>query len=388
MTTVRPGVLLVTGAYYPELSGAGLQSRALVRRLSDRVDFVVITTTADPSACVAGKQDGIDVYRVLIDRANWLSKVIGAMRFVAAFLRVSHRFSIVQLHGFSQKSVLLIVLARLARKRVAIKLTSMGHDDAISMRRRGRIAWACYANADAYFAVSPGFAEGHAAAGLRRDRFRLMPNGVDVQRFRPAAAGERDMLRAALQIPASSVMVLFVGFFSREKRPDLLFQAWSKLDSSVLVYVGATRSTYYEIDQNLAAEIREEADRLGVADRLRFLEPTHEIERLYRAADIFVLPSVREGMPNALLEAMASEVPCIATCIRGVTDVVIEDSVTGLLVRADDATSLEQALQRLIEDRTWAKRLGCGARRAVEMRYSLDQASDRYLNAYRDLLKV
>src|SRR2546428_889932 len=118
MTTMKPGVLLVMGAYYPELSGAGLQTRSLVRTLADRVDFTVLTTTADASLALADRQDGIEVYRIPVNPASAWSKLAAIVRFTNAFVRLSRRFSIVHLHGFSQKSILVVALARLARKKI------------------------------------------------------------------------------------------------------------------------------------------------------------------------------------------------------------------------------------------------------------------------------
>ena len=390
MPPEKPGVLMVTGAYYPELSGAGLQCRALVRRLCDDVDFTVLTTTVDRSMPMTTCQDGVTVRRVFIDPRSWWSKVVGTVAFVRAFLQERGRYSIVHLHGFSQKSILLIWLARLTQKRVAIKLTSFGHDDPASMKQRGRIAYWCYSRADLFFAVSPRFVESYDAAGLPRERVRLIPNGVDCERFRPPASGEREQLRRALSLPVNGPMVLFVGFFSREKRPDLLFSAWAKVaDSSapqsVLVYVGATKSSYYEVDQRLAADIRDAAVTLGLGDRVRFVERASDIESFHRAADIFVLPSVREGLPNALLEAMASGSACIATRLDGVTDAVIEHERNGLLVPPDDERALASALQRLIDAPSLASRLGWEGRRTIEARYALDDTARQYLRDYRRL---
>jgi len=128
---------MVTGAYYPEISGAGLQCRALVNKLRGRVAFTVLTTTADRSLPAEDMRDSVPVYRVFIDPLSWWSKARGIVRFTMLFLRIQDRFSIVHFHGFSQKSILLMWLARLKKKRIAIKLTSMGHDDPASMMRRG-----------------------------------------------------------------------------------------------------------------------------------------------------------------------------------------------------------------------------------------------------------
>lgn len=391
MTAAKPGVLMVTGAYFPELSGAGLQCRALVGRLQDMVDFTVLTTTADRLLPVNDVQDGVSVHRVYVDPASWRSKMIGAARFATAFLRTRRRFEIVHLHGFSQKSILLVWLALASGKKIAIKMTSVGDDDPVSLHRRGPLAYWSYRQADAFFAVSPRFLELYSTAGLPNDRFHLIPNGVNLDRFRPPSDGEREALRRELGIPPGGPVALFVGFFSREKRPDLLFEAWARLAKSsardsALVFVGATRSPYYEVDEALADLIRRRAGDLGLSGRLHFVEATDEIERFYRAADAFVLPSVREGLPNALLEAMASGAACIATRIGGVTDRIIEDGRNGLLVPPDDGEALGGALGRVFDDPAWRARLGCEARRTIEARYSLDHAAREYLDAYQRLL--
>jgi glycosyltransferase involved in cell wall biosynthesis len=389
-TTTVPGVLMVTGAYYPEMSGAGLQCRALVNQLRHHVAFTVLTTTADTSLPIDDVQDGVPVHRVFIDPRSWWSKTTGTIRLTVAFLRNAGRFSIVHFHGFSQKSILLICLARLKKKRIAIKLTSVGHDDPASMSRRGRFAYWCYSRSDLFFAVSPRFEESYDAAGLPRVRFRLIPNGVDCERFRPATPGEREALRRELDLAPDGRIVLFVGFFSQEKRPDLLFDAWAKLAESVapdstLVFVGATRSPYYEIDKGMADRIRQLAHELGLDRRVRFVEMTHEIERFQRVADIFVLPSLREGMPNALLEAMASATACIATRLEGVTDTIIDHERNGLLVPPSDGSALRAALRRCFENREWARALGVEARRTVKERYELNAAAGQYFNAYCEL---
>jgi glycosyltransferase involved in cell wall biosynthesis len=380
---------MVTGAYYPEISGAGLQCRALVNKLRGRVGFTVLTTTADRSLPAEDIRDGVPVYRVFIDPLSWWSKARGTLRFTMLFLRIQDRFSIVHFHGFSQKSILLMWLARLKRKRIAIKLTSMGHDDPASMMRRGGFTYWCYAHSDLFFAVSPRFEKSYEVAGLSPARFRLIPNGVDCDRFRPASSEEREALRRELGLQPGTAIVLFVGFFSQEKRPDLLFEAWANLtrtpSNTALVFIGATQSPYYEVDEELVKRIREMTITLGVESRVRFVEATHEIERFHRAADVFVLPSLREGMPNALLEAMASGTACIATRLEGITDAIIDDGQNGLLVPANDRPALQNALQRCLDDPHFARSLGAHARRTAEDRFGLEGTARQYFDAYSEL---
>lgn len=382
---------MVTGAYYPELSGAGLQCRALVTRLKNDVDFSVLTTTTDRTLPRRDVQDGVPVRRVFVDPANWWSKARAAYAVARAFGESSRRFSIVHLHGFSQKSIVVILLARAFRKRIAIKLTSFGDDDPLSIARRGWLPAWCLGQSDLFFAVSPRFRESYDEVGLAANRFRMIPNGVDLARFRPPAGDERSALRSALGIPAGDPVVLFVGFFSREKQPDLLFDAWADMVAATgrpttLVFVGATRSSYYEIDPQLATDIRTRAEHRGLSARVHFVESTKAVEQFHRAADIFALPSLREGMPNALLEAMASGAACIVTRIEGITDRIIEHGRDGLLVPPGDRAALAGALIDLAQNPERLRGLGLEAHRTVEARFTLDHTAREYLNAYRGLL--
>ena len=381
---------MVTGAYAPETSGASLQCRNLIRALNDRADFTVLTTSTDPSLPRQSIVEQTPVRRITVDPASRISKSRAAKHIASSFLELSRAIDLVHLHGFSQKSVLIVALARALGKPIAIKLTSFGHDDPQSIQRNGRAMWWAYRQADRFIGVTPRFAEGFASAGLDRSRFVFIPNGVDLARFRPASAAERSELRHQLGIAGADPMVLFVGFFSREKNPDVLFEAWASLSErglrSTLVLVGATTGSYYEIDPALAREIKARAVSRNLSDRLVFVEHTDQIERLHRAADVFALPTAREGLPNAMLEAMACGVPPVITRLEGVTDWIVTSGVNGELVAAVDSAAFAIALERLLVSAERRQALGTAARAHVEANFSLAATADRTLAVYQDLL--
>ena len=384
------GVLMVTGAYPPEVSGGGVQCRELVRTLKGHVNFIVLTTCTESSLPEAEELDGVPVYRVLVDVTQVKSKLKAAIRLASTFAQLRRRFDVVHFHGFSRKTILLTILAKLFRKTLLLTLHTSGYDEPRSIRSKGRLAFWCYSQADLFFGVSPRLQELYNSSELPRDKFRLIPNGVDLECFRPADQGEQRALRRELGLPAELALILFVGFFSREKHPDLLFEAWTRmqedgLPATGLVFVGATRSRYHEVDPALAQKIRAEAKNLGLEKQVIFIEVTHEIEKFYRAADLFVLSSSREGLPLALLEAMASGLPCVTSRLQGVTDVVIEDGVNGILFPPGDAAALEGGLRFLLQEPTRAQGLGKRARETVAERFSIKQTAACYLEAYRCL---
>jgi glycosyltransferase involved in cell wall biosynthesis len=383
-------VLLVTGAYYPEISAAGVQCRAVAAALGGRVRFSVLTTVVDSSLPATDMVDDVIVHRVRIDVRSRLSKAGAAVRLVVSGLRAVQSCDVVHLHGFSRKNVPMTVLARLLGKRLVLTLHTAGQDEPQVVRRRGRLAYWAFRSADLVLSVSPYLSARYREADLPGERVRLTPNGVDMNRFRPADRDERVALRRALGWPETEAMVLFVGFFSRDKRPDLLFRAWRRLATNGirarLVYVGAKSAGYYEIDSSLARQIRADAAELGHDNPVMFVEPTNEIEHLFRAADLFVLPSAREAHPLALLEAMACGLPSIATRLPGATDILIEDGVNGRLVPVDDEQALANALIRLLTDRPTAWLMGARARETVTARYDVRRTAEQWADAYNTVL--
>lgn len=385
-----PRVLMVTGAYFPEMSGAGLQCRELVRQLVPTVPCTILTTVTDPALPAVDERDGVPVFRVRVDPTSLWSKLTAGLRMTRVFWRQRARFSILHLHGFSQKTMLLIALALLTGKRIVIKLTSVGHDDPMSMRARGRAAFWFFSRAHRFVAVSPRFETLYLTSGLPRDRFRLIPNGVNLERFRPASVDERRVLRQALGLPVDAYVTLFIGFFSQEKCPDVLFEAWAR-DAvhdgrRILLLVGATRSAYHEVDPQLADGIRARAAALGLIERVVFVESTQQIEHYHRAADVFALPSVREGQPNALLEAMACGTACVATRLDGVTDALLDDGVSGLLVPPRDVDALASALATLAASPELAQRMGAHVHARIAREFSAEAMGQQYVSTYRELL--
>jgi glycosyltransferase involved in cell wall biosynthesis len=383
-----PSVLLVAGAYFPEISAAGLQCQAVAAALRGRATMSVIATAVDGTLPANDVVDGVAVTRVIVDVRSAFSKIVASVRLVTALAARLWQVDVVHVHGFSQKNLPAALAAALFRRPIVLSLHTAGQDEPGVIDRRGALAGWSLRRARLILAVSPNLLRRCEEAGL--PHLRLTPNGVDLERFRPATAVERARIRRDLGWSDSDRVILFVGFFSRDKRPDLLFRAWTQMTSqgvaAKLVYVGATASTYFEIDRSLAENIRAQALALGRQQDVLFVDPTHAMERYYRAADLFVLSSIREAHPMALLEAMACGLPCVASRIEGATDVIISDGVNGRLVECDDEQGLTNALTQVLCNAEEARRLGQAARLTIAGRYDIRQTAECWLDAYRSVL--
>jgi glycosyltransferase involved in cell wall biosynthesis len=213
-----------------------------------------------------------------------------------------------------------------------------------------------------------------AAHGFPLAGVRLIPNGVDPARFCPGSPETSPTARART--------VLCAGRVSYQKGLDVLLHAWRIVQERLpeplrarLVIAGTGP---------LRARLESLAAALGIADSVEFVGAQSDMAAWLRRGDIAVLPSRWEGMSNALLEAMACGLPCVATRVSGSED-LIQHGVNGLLVEPDDYRALAEALLCLLRDPELCQRYGRAARATVEERYSLEQVMDVYLRLYHSL---
>jgi glycosyltransferase involved in cell wall biosynthesis len=197
--------------------------------------------------------------------------------------------------------------------------------------------------------------------GLPAHRIAVIRNGVEIPEER---SGER--VRPPGLPAGGRIMVCVANLRQGKGHPDLLAAAADVLprfpDVS-LALVG---------EGNLRAGIEEAVARYGLDARVRLLGRRDDVPALLAAADLFVLPSHEEGLPNALLEAMAHGVPVIATAVGG-TPEAVEDGVSGLLVPPRDPGALAKAMTALLSDPPAARRLGQMGRARVARSFTLDR---------------
>jgi glycosyltransferase involved in cell wall biosynthesis len=188
----------------------------------------------------------------------------------------------------------------------------------------------------------------------------IIPNGVDVTRF---DAGDRDW---------STAQILSAGRVVYQKGLDLGLRALAQLKAFDWEWRIAG-------DGPLMDGLRSLAHELGIAERVTFLgwQSREEMAKDYHQANLFLFPSRHEGMPNAVLEAMASGLPVVATRIAGSEELVV-DGVTGVLVKPEDVDSLRDGLRRLIVDEAMRRQMGQASRQRVEQEYSWDMVARQY----------
>jgi glycosyltransferase involved in cell wall biosynthesis len=227
--------------------------------------------------------------------------------------------------------------------------------------------------ADVITAVDPGIAdyfrdEMHVPA----ERLVYIANGV---RVRTATAEQRAAMRTACGVGPENFVFLFVGRLQPVKDVGTLLQAFALLSRETrqrarLLIAG---------DGPERAALTALAASLGIAAEVNFLGPRGDIPQLLTAADAFVMTSVTEGQPMALIEAMAARLPCIATSVGGIPALL--DDRAGLLTPPSSPPATAAAMQQLMDSATLREECVTQAMRKIEARHSLERVVDAYLEA-------
>jgi sugar transferase (PEP-CTERM/EpsH1 system associated) len=306
-------------------------------------------------------------------------------RFQLALLRLARilrecRADIV--HSRNWGAIEAIPAARLAGVPVAIHSEhgyEVGMLDGLPLRQRV-FRRMVYPMADAVFAVTEELRDYHARqAWTAPERMRVLYNGVDTERFAPRPEAGREA-RRVLGLPPGAFVVGHVGRMVPIKDHGTLLRAAEQLvrkdvDARVLLVGAGPELERVRRDVEASGELRGRVVLPGASDR---------IADLLAAMDVFVLPSLREGMSNTTLEAMASGLPVIATRVGGNPEVV-DDGVSGWLFAPGDAGALAAFLLRLSSDAGLRRAAGeAGRRRAVE-RFGLERMLRDYRSLYLEL---
>ena len=171
-------------------------------------------------------------------------------------------------------------------------------------------------------------------------RVRVIYNGLDRQRFQPLEAGARAELRRRLEIPADAEIILFVGSGFARKGLAYLLQAFSTLKDQ--------RSQLWVVGKGHLNRYQKIAERLGVADRVKFWGPAPETAPFYQAATLLALPTLYDPCSNVVLEALACGLPVITTAANGAAEFLTPGGHGAIIPQPDDIAGLSESLARFL----------------------------------------
>lgn len=357
------------------LSGGDLVILNLLKRLDGgRFDSWIICfneerNPGEPLIIKTARSRGIKTF--MIDtRGRFDPRPINNLR---TFIR-ENKIDVLHCHGYKAD-----VIGILASKGTGIKKITTFHGwwigrspklnfynwlDIYAMKRFDRI-----------IVVSDPMMEVLKNSGVPEAKLLCIPNCVDIDEVGKAAG---NIAKEELRLPDNKIIIGIAGRLSGEKGHKYLFSAIKDIEGVILLVVG---------NGPLEQRLKYLAEALRISDKVVFAGFRPNVTDYIAAMDIFVLPSLTEGLPLALLEAMAAAKPVIASEVGGIPT-VIENRKTGLLVTPRNPDLLKKAILSLINDRNMAKELALNARKLAEIRFSLEKMTESYEKIYSEVCGI
>ncbi|MGD0781387.1 MAG: glycosyltransferase family 4 protein [Candidatus Aminicenantales bacterium] len=364
---------MIIHQFRPILSGAELQAERLAMKLVRRGHAIqVLTQLRDPGSITEEKLGGVRVRRVTFPLAYWMdASVKETFRYLVG---EEQSYDILHVHQAFGHAVAAVLAARFLGKPCVIKIACAGDfgDLAVFSKFAGfERGLRILRHADAMIAISSEVAEDLRRWGFSEQRILRIPNGVDTAAFR-----RKRPLSFSAAVPARFILL---GRRTPQKGIDVALRAVRFLSDR-----GWNRNTFEVVFHGLdypAHDYKSMAHELGVTELVEFRPSAPNIKDVLQNAQAFILPSRGEGLSNALLEALAMEMPVVASRVSGTTD-VITDGVDGWLIPPDSPEALAEAMESVLQDPARAAARGRKGRIRVKQEFSLDKVADRYSELY------
>jgi len=376
-------------SYYfpPHFSGAGLQTLTLAKELSKRgirYFFVTVDNTGLPRK---DNYQGFDIYRIS-DGPKKHGELALWWNLYRTLQPLKNQFDIIHASGATYRNSGVGIVGKALGKK-SLTIVSMAHNDLyyIGRSRIGKVQSFLLNHVDRYVSLSRQITEEIRSLPLDTAKAVEIPQGVNTERFRPADGREAAKLRGQLNLPERPI-ALYAGVFDSRKNVEWLVHTWLKhrtlFADWCLLLVGPTSRD--ERDRELRKKLYAVVQRERMERDILFAEFSPQVEDYYRAADLFILPSQNEGLPNVVLEAMSCGLSCVVSRISG-TDDLIDHGDSGMLFDVNDEQSFIDAITPLVLSEELRRSMGFSAANEMRTRFSSEISAERYLNLYQSLLQ-
>lgn len=373
-------ILMYSSYFPPQYSGAAKQAISLATELRDRGHHIEFITVKWPDLPDEDVINGFDIHRLEMGRGNKHTELRLWWNMLRFALKHKADFDIIHSHGAYYTNSIVGILGKVVGWKSLVK-ASLTNDDLHGMKGSlsGHIHYFLLRFVDAYIAISKDLAKEFTDADLPVKRIHNIPNGVDTIRFEPASYSSKIKLREKYGLPADKLVALSVGVFDRRKNIGWLIDQWinTRFDKDIyLLAVGPISRE--DKDASFFGSLKTLVETSPEAAGIN--QCVENIEEIYQAADFFILPSHSEGLPNVILEAMASGLPCIATDVGGTNELILNGK-TGYTYTPGDAISLKNCINKLVAGDM--SDIGSNARALAEECYSISAVAGKYEDLYK-----
>ena len=252
----------------------------------------------------------------------------------------------------------------------------------------------CLKNFKAILTISQYLEEDYRKFGFSKKQTFTLMNCVDMELFSPSNSAEKKkLLRHKLKLPQNATILVFVGSVKERKGVDVLIRAFigacsERSDLYMLIVGPKNKNENPSIDEDFVNDLYLLLNKNNISERVSFtgmIQDRQKLAEMYRASDIFVFPSNKEGLGNVVLEAMASELPVVVTQLP-VLENIIRHGENGLFVPIGDVDAVKDSILTLSNDPSLSKKLGLAAKNYVREEHSFIIWQSQLVKLYRGLI--
>ncbi|MDD5688029.1 MAG: glycosyltransferase family 4 protein [Elusimicrobia bacterium] len=379
---MKPKVCMLIPSLFSVIGGAEKQCWLLSKELVKKEVEVIILTQKEKKSPFTEIRDGIKIYYLPgLSLPFFPSFGLFCSTLIFLFLN-SDKYDIIHVHMATSLSLTAVFAKYGLRKKIILKMGASGRYGEISTSSKGfwrRFKLYCIKKGFDYFiAISKDITKELEEEGFWSNKIVHIPNGVDTEYFYPVKQKEKELIKQKEKLAGKKIFI-FSGRFTPQKNLLFLLKTWKEhkvqVKESVLFLVGEG-----EEEKKLRLFIENEKIR-----DVFFIKSTSQIRDYYRFSDIFVLPSLAEGISNSLLEAMASGLIVIASKIPA-NEEIIQNGTNGILVNIDNTKEFSSLLTKVSIHIDSYSKIGITARQTVEARFSISQVTSRYYQLYKKVL--
>ena len=370
---------MVIFLFHPVVGGAERQAKKLAMKLMEKGIQVSVVAGRLRGFKKFEYLDGIPVYRIFC--LWWIKGLrrIGSyiyMLFLFFFLISMRReYDIIHCPNTSHATFVCVLIGKIMNKKI---ITKIGSEDCLDVNLRKLFYFGSTMiniirkGVDKAIAIDASTFRTFEKEGFLEAQIIKIPNGVDL----PQILNSNELSKNKLGITDYDNIVTCVSRFRPEKGHEVLLKAWQevlkKKPNSILLLIG---------DGETLIERKQNAENLGIIDRIRFIGKVYNVQDYLFVSNVFVLASRKEGLSNALLEALATGLPCIASNVGGNME-LIKHGINGLIFESGNSKQLAECVLRLLDDKELSQELGGNARLAMLEGFSLNNTADCYIKLY------
>lgn len=372
---------MVTERYIPIWGGAENQLRQLIPHLVQHgVEVEVVTRRWHEWMPSKDVVDTVVVRRLGVPGTGTLSTIFFIVSLLFHLLFAARKVQVFHSHGAVKIGALCALAARITRKKNIAKIASAGRISQLAGSTVGRLVIQLFLQSDGIICMTDEIERELQEISSNQDKLLRVCNAVDCNRFSPRPGVCRQEFLRQHSLKDTSILVVFCSRLVYGKGLDILLTAWPEVlkshPSTYLIVVGSGNDQQDSIEMAMKQKVVAEA-----IDNVFFLGETEEPEKYLGIADIFVFPSRREGFPNALMEALATGLPAVASRIGGVVP-LIEEGKSGLLFESENSRDLADKIKCLAGNDRLRQIIGENAREAMRDKYSFKKIASEYATLY------